>query len=108
MINMNLKNMNLIEKIINFLLNILIFIFGVILIISIYTGVQTKLLGNDYTDFFGYSIFEVQTGSMEETINAGDWIIVKLTQKVKLDDIVTYRLDKEYITHRIIEVYNGT
>jgi signal peptidase len=105
---MNLKNMNLIEKIINFLLNILIFIFGVILIISIYTGVQTKLLGNDYTDFFGYSIFEVQTGSMEETINAGDWIIVKLTQKVKLDDIVTYRLDKEYITHRIIEVYNGT
>ena len=105
---MNLKNINFIEKIINFLLNILIFIFGVILIISIYTGVQTKILGNDYTDFFGYSIFEVQTGSMEDTINAGDWIIVKLTQKVKLDDIVTYRLDKEYITHRIIEVYNGT
>lgn len=105
---MNLKNMNFIEKIINFLLNILIFIFGVILIVSIYTGVQTKLLGNDYTDFFGYSIFEVQTGSMEDTINAGDWIVVKLTQKVKLDDIVTYRLDKEYITHRIIEVYNGT
>jgi|GEM_PF-619076 len=105
---MNLKNMNFIEKIIDFLLNILIFIFGVILIVSIYTGVQTKLLGNDYTDFFGYSIFEVQTGSMEDTINAGDWIVVKLTQKVKLDDIVTYRLDKEYITHRIIEVYNGT
>lgn len=105
---MNFKNMNFIEKIINFLLNILIFIFGVILIVSIYTGVQTKLLGNDYTDFFGYSIFEVQTGSMEDTINAGDWIVVKLTQKVKLDDIVTYRLDKEYITHRIIEVYNGT
>ena len=105
---MNLKNANLIEKIINFLLNILIFIFGIILIVSIYTGVQTKLLGNDYTDFFGYSIFEVQTGSMEETINAGDWIVVKLTQKVKLDDIVTYKQDKEYITHRIIEVYNGT
>lgn len=105
---MNLKKMNLIEKIINFLLNILIFIFGVILIVSIYTGVQTKLLGNDYTDFFGYSIFEVQTGSMEDTINAGDWIVVKLTQKVKLDDIITYKLDKEYITHRIIEVYNGT
>ncbi len=105
---MNLKNINFIEKIINFLLNILIFIFGVILIISIYTGVQTKILGNDYTDFFGYSIFEVQTGSMEDTINAGDWIIVKLTQKVELDDIITYKLDKEYITHRIIEVYNGT
>ncbi len=105
---MSLKNMNFIEKIINFLLNILIFIFGVILIISIYTGVQTKILRNDYTDFFGYSIFEVQTGSMEDTIDAGDWIIVKLTQKVKLDDIITYKLDKEYITHRIIEVYNGT
>lgn len=105
---MKLKRRNNVEKVINLLLNILVFIFGVILLISIYTGIQTKILGHDYTDFFGYSIFEVQTGSMAETINPGDWIVVKLTRKVKLDDIVTYKLDGEYITHRIIEVYNGT
>ena len=105
---MKLKNAKLVEKIVNYLLNVLIFLFGVILIISIYTGVQTKLLRNDYTDFFGYSIFEVQTGSMEESISAGDWIIVKLTQNVKLKDVITYKLDNDYITHRVIEVYNGT
>lgn len=108
MINMKSKRKNFFEKTINFLLNILIFIFGIIFLISIYTGVQTRILGNDYTDFFGYSIFEVQTGSMADTINAGDWIIVQLTQKVKLNDIVTYELDGEYITHRIIEVHSGT
>ena len=105
---MNIKNTKLFEKVINFLLNILVFIFGVIFLISIYTGVQTKILGNKYTNFFGYSLFEVQTGSMEETINPGDWIIVKLTQNIKLNDIITYESNGEYITHRVIEVYNGT
>lgn len=97
-----------IEKYINIMLDVLIFICGFILLVSVYTGVQSKILGNDYTDFFGYSMFEVQTGSMADTINAGDWIIVKLTSKVKLNDIVTYRLSSEYVTHRIVEVYNGT
>lgn len=99
---------NIIEKIINFLLNILIVIFSIILLISIYTGVQTKIFHSDYADFFGYSIFEVQTGSMADAINAGDWIIIKSTTNPKLNDVVTYELNGEYITHRIIEVYKGT
>lgn len=105
---MTLQKNNLVEKIINFLLNILIFIFGAFLLVSVYTSTQIRFLGNDYANFFGYSIFEVQTGSMADTINAGDWIIVKLTPNVKLDDIVTYKLKGEYITHRVIEIYKGT
>lgn len=98
----------IIEKIVNFSLNILLVIFGFILLISIYTGIQTKLLHKSYADFFGYSLFEVQTGSMADTINAGDWIVIRLTSDVKLNDIVTYKLNDEYITHRLIEAYNGT
>lgn len=108
MVNIDSKKINIIEKIINFLLNILIGIFGIILLVTIYTGIQTKIMKKNYTDFFGYSIFEVQTGSMEKEISAGDWIITKITQDVKLNDIVTYEVDGEYVTHRIIEVYNGT
>lgn len=96
------------EKLVNLLLNILVLVFAVILLISIYIGVQTKILKKNYADFFGYSIFEVQTGSMEEAISPGDWIIVKLTKNVKLNNIITYEYKGEYITHRIIEVYNGT
>lgn len=103
-----LKKNVIVEKIINILLNLLIGIFGVVLLISIYTGVQTKVLRHNYSDFFGYSLFEVQTGSMEPVISAGDWIIVKLTQNVELRDVVTYRLGSEFVTHRVIEAYRGT
>ena len=103
-----MKSKSRFEKIINCLLNALIFIFGIILLISIYTGIQTKLLGKDHADFFGYSLFEVQTGSMADAINPGDWIIVKNSNNIKLNDVVTYRYNGEFITHRVIESYKGT
>lgn len=105
---MSLQKKNVIQKTINFLLNILIIIFGIVLLISLYTGIQIKIFGYRYADFFGYSTFEVQTGSMADEINAGDWIIVKLTPKIQLNDVVTYELNGEYITHRVIAVYNDT
>ena len=103
-----MKSNKLGEKLINWLLNILIVIFGIILLISLYITVQTKVLKNDYANFFGYSIFEVQTGSMATTINAGDWIIVGLDKNIKINDIITYELNGEYITHRVVESYKGT
>ena len=96
------------DKIINVVLNILIFIFGVVLLISIYNNIQVKLLGNDYSSFFGYSVFEVQTGSMGEAVEPGDWIVVKYSRNIKIDDIVTFKQDGEFITHRVIEAYQGT
>ncbi|MDD4282588.1 MAG: signal peptidase I [Bacilli bacterium] len=105
---MILKNNEVVEKTINFLLNILIVVFSIFLMISVYIGFQTRIIGNDYANFFGYSLFEVQSGSMEGTIDVGDWIIVKLSSKVKVDDIITYQSNGEYVTHRIIEVYKGT
>ena len=78
-------------------LDILIVVFGIFLVISIYNNVQIKILGNEYSSFFGYSTFEVQTGSMSDTIDPGDWIIVKITKDVKLDDIITYSEKGEFI-----------
>ena len=98
----------ILEKITNIILNILIFIFGIVLLISIYNNIQVKILGNDYSSFFGYSIFEVQTGSMGEAVEPGDWIVVKYSKNIKLDDIITFKQDGEFITHRVIEAYQGT
>ena len=47
-------------------------------------------------------IYKVLTGSMEDGIHPGDYIIVKHTKDLKLGDIVTYRRNNYYITHRII------
>lgn len=105
---MRSQKKSVIQKTINFLLNILIIIFGIVLLVSLYTGIQIKILGYRYADFFGYSTFEVQTGSMADEINAGDWIIVKLTPEIQLNDVITYELNGEYITHRVIGVYKDT
>lgn len=103
-----MKNKRLVSKIIDYTLNVLIVLFAIFLLISMYTAFQVKVLKNEYSNFFGYSLFEVQTGSMHKTIEAGDWIIVKITRDVSIGDVVTYRHGDDFITHRIIESYKGT
>lgn len=102
------KNKGIIKKIINIALDVFIVMLGVILLITVYNNVQVKILGHDYASFFGHSVFEVQTGSMGEIIEPGDWIVVKYEKNIKLNDIVTFEHKGEYITHRVIEAYNGT
>lgn len=102
------NNNTIAKKIVNIILDILIVILAIILLITIYNNIQIKILGNDYASFFGNSVFEVQTGSMEPEISAGDWIIVKYEKNIQLNDIVTFEHKGQYITHRVIEAYNGT
>ena len=96
------------KKICNIFLDILIGIFGVILLITIYNDVQVKVLNKSYADFFGYSTFEVQTGSMRPAINVNDLVIVKKDDSPKIKDIITYKKGKEFITHRVVEAYKET
>ena len=102
------KNKGIVKKIINITLDVFIVMLGVILLITVYNNIQVKILGHDYASFFGHSVFEVQTGSMGEIIEPGDWIVVKYEKNIKLNDIVTFEHKGEYITHRVIEAYNGT
>lgn len=101
-------NNRLVSKIIDYILNILIVFFAIFLMISMYTAFQIKILKNEYSNFFGYSLFEVQTGSMKKAIKPGDWIITKKEDEIEIGDIVTYKQDNEFITHRVIEKYKGT
>ena len=48
-------------------------------------------------------IYEVETGSMEDGIHAGDYILVLKKKEYKLGDVVTYKIDGGFITHRIVE-----
>ena len=51
-------------------------------------------------------IYRVQTGSMEDGIHPGDYLLVMKQKDYKVGDIVTYR-EKDYlVTHRIISM-NG-
>lgn len=53
---------------------------------------------------FDYYFLTVKTGSMESTLNIGDNIIVKKVDSYKVGDIVTYKKDNIYVTHRIVKI----
>ncbi len=73
----------------NFLkkIDILTFILLVIFVIVVYCYAQLKVFNKEYINFCGYTIFQVITGSMEDTIKIKDIVIVKLTDDVKKDDM---------------------
>ncbi len=96
------------KKIANTLLNLFIFLFSIVLVLVIYINLKTKFTDSKHATFFGYSLFEVQTGSMAKHIMPEDWIIVKLTKDVKLNDVITYESNQEFITHRIVGIYQGS
>lgn len=85
------------------ILNTIYVILGIIVIILIYNIIQISILNKPYMNIFGYSFFQVKTGSMSGTMEIGDIIIVKLTTDVEKGDIITYEKEQTLITHRIIQ-----
>jgi len=54
--------------------------------------------------FFGITgIYEVKTGSMEDGIHAGDYILIVKKNDYKVGDVVTYKNEDYHVTHRIIK-----
>ena len=99
---MNNKAKKVINKISTIILNILLVIVSILIIIGLYYLVQIKILNNSYANIFGYTFFEVATGSMSNTIEIGDVVIVKITKEVQENEIIVYSEDNNFITHRLI------
>lgn len=87
----------------NIILNLIIIFLTIVVICAASAFIQLNILNKDYFDIFGYTLFKVNTGSMLPTIQIGDIIIVKLTDNIQKDDIITYYEDNKFITHRVIE-----
>ena len=101
-----IKNMKKTKKInmLGCILNILIMVVVVITIIGLYYMAQVKILNKDYANIFGYTFFEVATGSMANTINIGDIVVVKVNEAFKENDIIVYKEENSFITHRVIKI----
>lgn len=96
--------MKKLSKILGYILNFLIALVTIIIILAIYYFVQIKIVNKPYANIFGYTFFEVATGSMEPTIDVGDVIIVKITNDVNENDIIVCSKDNAFITHRLISI----
>ncbi len=79
----------------------------IILLLAIYGIVQIKVFGKRYVNYFGYTAFQVITGSMQPTIKIKDVVFEKITKNVEIGDIATFKYGNEYVTHRVIDKYDG-
>ena len=53
------------------------------------------------------NIYSVQTGSMEDQIHAGDYILLYKKSNYSVNDVVTYQVNGYFVTHRIIKIEDG-
>lgn len=51
-------------------------------------------------------VLQVKTGSMETNIHVGDYILVKNTKDFNTGDIITFKIQDYYVTHRVKSI-NG-
>lgn len=96
--------MGVFSKFFKILCNILSGIVGIILIVTLYAWMQVNIFHMDYANVFGYSIFNVVTGSMSGTIEIDDYVVVRVTKDIKLNDIITYKDGNTLVTHRVVEI----
>ncbi len=81
------------------------------IILTLIFSLLLSLVAFYHTDYdgliakiFGIGILKVESGSMEPEISIGDIIIIKECEQYKINDIITYKVDNQYlVTHRIVE-----
>ena len=94
-----------VKWVINFLTGLLL----VILILVVYGKCVLMFTDNKYPNYFGYTLFEVASGSMEPTLYTNDVILVHITKKdLKEKDIIAFNSENAIITHRIIFIDGDT
>ena len=100
--------MNILKRIVKFIYSIITIFVIALLVISAYCLIQRYILNKNHAEVFGYTFFQIQTGSMSGTIEIDDIIIVKITDDVHEKDIITYTDNDSIITHRLITENGNT
>lgn len=80
----------------------------IIIFILLFTLYSKFILKEEIIKLYNTAILVVLTGSMEPTIKSGEMIIIKEQKDYNVDDIVTYKEDRNFfVTHRIINKYEN-
>ena len=95
------KILKIFEKII---VNLIIIVLSIIAMFVIWGFVQLNVQKKEYLNIFGYSLFSTETGSMSPTMEKGDIVIIKIGDELREKDIITYKKENVFITHRIEKI----
>lgn len=97
--------MNHLRKVTKIIANVLTIVLLLILGLVIYGKAVTTFGKGVYPNYFGYTFFEVASGSMQPALQINDVILVKITQEdLKKGDIVAFENEGTVITHRIVYI----
>lgn len=92
----------------NHILTIIIYILYMIIlpfiIYDVIFIIKTISNPNKTPDIMGIKTFSIVSESMQPTINVNDIVIVKDSNDYHIEDIITFIIDNETITHRIINI----
>lgn len=95
--------MSYLKKIIKIIVNVLTCLLLFVLGLIIYSKVAVTFTDNGYPNYFGYTFFEVASGSMEPTLKINDVILVHIgNEDLEKDDIITFKSEDAIITHRVL------
>ena len=101
--------MNHLKTIIKWIVNLLTIILVVILIVVIYGKLSLTFSNKKYANYFGYTLFEVASGSMRPTLDINDVVLVKISKdNLNANDIIAFESENDIITHRIIFIDGNT
>lgn len=101
--------MSHLKKMIKWIVNVLTAILLVILILVIYGKCVTTFTDNAYPNYFGYTLFEVASGSMEPALYTNDVILIDIGKdNIKNKDIIAFQSENAIITHRVIFIDGDT
>jgi len=102
-------DMSHLKKIISVIVSFFTYILLLILIMVIYGKCSMMFTDRVYPSYFGYTMFEVASGSMAPTLHVDDVILVNITKNnLKKGDIIAFQNDNVVITHRILLIDNDT
>ncbi len=82
-------------KVFNKFINILLIIIISVLSIGLILRALDKM-----------NIYNIESGSMESKIHVGDYVLIYKTNDYSVGDIVTYKVNNYFVTHRIVKIEN--
>ena len=89
------------RRILGKILDIFIYISVVVFFFSFALIIGFRIASQRSATLAGYQMYEIASNSMSPELQVGDFIIVKPDTKYEPGDIVTYREEDYFVTHRV-------
>ena len=93
------------DKIFNILYYIFLSLILLILFFILYNFISLKILKKNYTNIFGYTFFEVASGSMSDAININDLVFVSSLTGFNEKILIGYVEKIDYYPNKISNNY---